>query len=81
MFNDESQNGDKILLVNRAGLKNLRKDIIEMGNAGMAAMADSDVNKVAGCRVVISNKIPGTREPMFSSPVQSLPLSSVMLQN
>lgn len=68
MFNDESQNGDKILLVNRAGLKNLRKDIIEMGNAGMAAMADSDVNKVAGCRVVISNKIPGTNRAYVLKP-------------
>lgn len=68
MFNDESQNGEKILLVNRAGLKALRKDIIEMGNAGMAAMADSDVNKVAGCRVVISNKIPGTNRAYVLKP-------------
>lgn len=68
LFNDESQNGEKILLVNRAGLKALRKDIIEMGNAGMAAMADSDVNKVAGCRVVISNKIPGTNRAYVLKP-------------
>lgn len=68
MFNDESQNGDKILLVNRAGLKTLRKDIIEMGNAGMAAMADSEVNKVAGCRVVVSNKIPGANRAYVLKP-------------
>lgn len=68
MFNDESQNGEKILLVNRAGLKALRKDIIEMGNAGMAAMADSEVNKVAGCRVVVSNKIPGTNRAYVLKP-------------
>ena len=68
MFNDESQNGEKILLVNRAGLKALRKDIITTGNAGMAAMADSEVNKVAGCRVVVSNKIPGTNRAYVLKP-------------
>ena len=68
MFNDESQNGDKILLVNRAGLKALRKDIITTGAAGVAAMADSEVNKVAGCRVVVSNKIPGTNRAYVLKP-------------
>ena len=68
LFNDENQNGEKILLVNRAGLKALRKNIIEMGNAGVADMADSDVSKVAGCRVVISNKIPGTNRAYVLKP-------------
>ena len=68
LFNDENQSGEKILLVNRAGLKALRKDSITMGNAGMAAMADSEVTKVAGCRVVISNKIPGTNRAYVLKP-------------
>ena len=68
MFNDESQNGEKILLVNRAGLKALRKDIIGSSNAGVADMANSDVNMVAGCRVVISNKITGTNRAYVLKP-------------
>ena len=68
LFNDVNQNGEKILLVNRAGVKALRKNIIELGNAGVADMADSDVSKVAGCRVVISNKIPGTNRAYVLKP-------------
>lgn len=68
LFNDENQNGDKILLVNRAGVKALRKNIIGSSNAGVADMANSDVNMVAGCRVVISNKITGTNRAYVLKP-------------
>ena len=60
MFNDEEQGGDKVLLVNKAGIKALRKDtrfIDKYSDAGVAMMASGVVGRVAGCEVIVSNKI------------------------
>jgi N4-gp56 family major capsid protein len=59
-FADEEQGGEKIILVNKTGIKQLRKDekfIDKYNELSQEAMVSGVVGKIAGCDVVISNKI------------------------
>lgn len=59
-FSDEEQGGDKILLVDQQGIKDLRRDtrfVDKYSDAGVAMMASGVVGRIAGCDVVISNKL------------------------
>ena len=59
-FGDEEQGGDKILLVDQTGIKDLRKDtrfVDKYSDTGVAMMASGVVGRIAGCEVVISNKL------------------------
>lgn len=59
-FNDEEQGGDKVLLVDAQGIKDLRKDtrfVDKYSDTGVAMMASGVVGRIAGCEVVISNKL------------------------
>lgn len=71
MFNDEEQGGDKVLLVNKAGIKALRKDtrfIDKYSDAGVAMMASGVVGRVAGCEVIVSNKINDVKKAFVLKP-------------
>ena len=71
MFNDEEQGGDKVLLVNKAGIKALRKDtrfIDKYSDAGVAMMASGVVGRVAGCEVIVSNKINDVKKAFVMKP-------------
>lgn len=60
LFKDEEQGGDKVLLVDAQGIKDLRKDIRfvdKYSDTGVAMMASGVVGRIAGCEVVISNKL------------------------
>lgn len=60
LFSDEEQGGDKVLLVDAQGIKDLRKDIRfvdKYSDTGVAMMASGVVGRIAGCEVVISNKL------------------------
>lgn len=60
LFNDEEQGGDKVLLVDAQGIKDLRKDtrfVDKYSDTGVAMMASGVVGRIAGCEVVISNKL------------------------
>lgn len=60
LFSDEEQGGTKILLVGQAGIKALRKDtrfVDKYNEAGQELMASGVVGRIAGCDVVISNKL------------------------
>lgn len=59
-FSDEEQGGDKVLLVDAQGIKDLRKDtrfVDKYSDAGHAIMESGVVGRIAGCEVVISNKL------------------------
>lgn len=71
MFGDEEQGGDKVLLVNRAGIKALRNDtrfIDKYTDTGVQVMASGVVGRVAGCEVVISNKLDGVDKAFVLKP-------------
>lgn len=71
MFGDEEQGGDKVLLVNRAGIKELRNDtrfIDKYTDTGVQVMASGVVGRVAGCEVVISNKLDGVDKAFVLKP-------------
>lgn len=71
MFGDEEQGGDKVLLVNRAGIKELRNDtrfIDKYTDTGVQVMASGVVGRVAGCEVVISNKLDGVGKAFVLKP-------------
>lgn len=60
LFSDEEQGGDKVLLVDAQGIKDLRKDtrfVDKYSDTGVAMMASGVVGRIAGCEVVISNKL------------------------
>lgn len=60
LFGDEEQGGEKILLVNKAGIKALRKDtrfVDKYSEEGMNMMKSGVVGRIAGCDVIISNKL------------------------
>lgn len=57
---DEEQGGNKVLLVDKTGIKNLRLDtrfVDKYSDAGTEMMASGVVGRIAGCDVVISNKL------------------------
>lgn len=70
-FSDEEQGGDKILLVDAQGIKDLRKDthfFDKYSDTGVAMMASGVIGRIAGCEVVISNKLnpqDGTKHKAF----------------
>lgn len=57
---DEEQGGDKVLLVDQKGIAALRLDtrfVDRYSDAGTEMMASGVVGRIAGCDVVISNKL------------------------
>lgn len=57
---DEEQGGNKVLLVDQKGIAELRTDIRfvdKYSDAGTEMMASGVVGRIAGCDVVISNKL------------------------
>lgn len=57
---DEEQGGTKVLLVDKTGIKDLRLDtrfVDKYSDAGTEMMASGVVGRIAGCDVVISNKL------------------------
>lgn len=57
---DEEQGGTKVLLVDKQGIKDLRLDtrfVDKYSDAGTEMMASGVVGRIAGCDVVISNKL------------------------
>ena len=57
---DEEQGGNKVLLVDQKGIAALRLDtrfVDKYSDAGAEMMASGEVGRIAGCDVVISNKL------------------------
>lgn len=74
VFDDEEQGGSKVLLVDKAGLKALRKDtrfIDKYSDDGMQMMKTGIVGRIAGCDVEVSNKLKGSNKAFICKP-QSL---------
>lgn len=77
-FGDEEQGGEKVLLVDAKGISALRLDtrfVDKYSDAGTEIMAAGVVGRIAGCDVVISNKLnpaSGTDHKAFICKPQAL---------